>query len=262
MESETTRQFLSGLDDEIIGTMRLHRAPQQVADRLLTAIAVGIYAPGDRLPPERELAGILGVSRQTLRLALEQLLAKDIVSIKRGRQGGTIVRPITKSSRVFQSAFRTLDPLGESFNELLDYRNLIEQQIARTAAERREERDVEIISLALQRYREASSAQESRSADHDLHDSIATATKNPYLRRLSRTLIAASNLGFLQDPFSLSLREQALLSHESLVTAIIDQDAHSAAQVAKEHFLTTSSAPWRELVARIHDPQIEIETLC
>lgn len=257
MESEITRQFLSGLDDEIIGTLRLHRAPQQVADRLLTAIAVGIYAPGDRLPPERELAGVLGVSRQTLRLALEQLLTKDIVSIKRGRQGGTIVCPISKNSSVFQSALRTLDPLGESFNELLDYRNLIEQQIARTAAQRREDEDIELIKRALGSYREAKSAQESRAADHELHDCIARATRNSYLRRLSRTLIAATNLGFMQDPFSTSLREHALSDHEALVFAIANKDIEGAAHVAQEHFLTTSSAPWKELVEKIHSTEVE-----
>jgi len=135
----------------------------------------------------------------------------------------------------------------------LDYRNLVEQLIARTAAERRQRSDIVAMTDALDSYRRATSVHESRIADHWLHDAVATATKNPYLRRLSRALISATNLGFRQDPFSQTLRQHALLDHEKLVDAIVRRDGEEAAQVAKDHFLSTSSAPWKEFVTNVCD---------
>jgi GntR family transcriptional regulator len=63
----------------------------QIEERLSEAIAVGDVGPGDRLPPERELAERLGVSRMTLRQALESLERRGLLLRTVGRRGGTFV---------------------------------------------------------------------------------------------------------------------------------------------------------------------------
>src|SRR5262245_23743957 len=63
----------------------------QIEDRVSEAIAAGDLQPGDRLPPERELAGQLGVSRMTLRQALQTLERRGLVRRTVGRHGGTFV---------------------------------------------------------------------------------------------------------------------------------------------------------------------------
>ncbi len=63
----------------------------QIEDRVAEAIAAGDLEPGDRLPPERELAGQLGVSRMTLRQALQTLERRGLVRRTVGRHGGTFV---------------------------------------------------------------------------------------------------------------------------------------------------------------------------
>src|SRR5438067_10859619 len=66
-------------------------AHAQIEEWLEGAIAGGRLAPGDRLPPERELAGRLRVSRMTLRQALASLERRGLLSRRVGREGGTFV---------------------------------------------------------------------------------------------------------------------------------------------------------------------------
>lgn len=66
-------------------------AHARIEERLAEAIAEGKLEPGERLPPERELAGRVGVSRMTLRQALAALQRRGLVTRVRGRRGGTFV---------------------------------------------------------------------------------------------------------------------------------------------------------------------------
>jgi GntR family transcriptional regulator len=66
-------------------------AHAQIEEWLEGAIAGGRLAPGDRLPPERELAGKLRVSRMTLRQALASLERRGLLARRVGREGGTFV---------------------------------------------------------------------------------------------------------------------------------------------------------------------------
>ena len=63
----------------------------QIVDRLVTAVALGVYVPGDRLPSERELSDMLGVSRTGVRDALRQLAEAGYIEVRRGRAGGSFV---------------------------------------------------------------------------------------------------------------------------------------------------------------------------
>ena len=71
--------------------LRRGTAVDEVTDRLLTAVALGAYVPGERLPVERELCAILAVSRSTVRQALARLRAAGVVEVRRGRTGGAYV---------------------------------------------------------------------------------------------------------------------------------------------------------------------------
>ncbi len=81
--------------------VRGHHAFEGCVEQLATAIRLGVYPYGSTLPPERDLAELLGVSRATLREAIAALRAADLVTTTRGRGGGTVVRhrPKKPSSR-------------------------------------------------------------------------------------------------------------------------------------------------------------------
>ena len=201
---------------------------------------------------------MLGVSRSTVREATQRLAAAGYVSVRRGRNGGTFV----KTSWGPQSAEmvrRTLLPDWERLEQLLDFRALIERQIARTAAGRRTPADVDAIRQALDSYalagddRGASSA-----ADQALHVAIARATQNPYLAELSLQARRQVSLGFGSEPYSPRVRSRALDQHPRLAEAVIEGDAERAAALAQEHFSLTESMV-RDLVARIRADDVAVE---
>jgi DNA-binding FadR family transcriptional regulator len=75
----------------LLGPVRAGNAFEETVERLLTVIKLGLVAEGNRFPSERELAGLLGVSRLTLREAIRALQQAGYVESRRGRFGGTFV---------------------------------------------------------------------------------------------------------------------------------------------------------------------------
>ena len=145
---------------------------------------------------------------------------------------------------------RTLEPVWADLTQLLDFRLLVEQLIARTAAQRRDERDIGRIRRAVEDYSDAADRDESRRADHALHQAIAQATHNARLAELSAQSRREVSLGFDAEPYTPEVRRRALHQHPSLATAVIAGDAEAAAQSAAEHFSLTEDMI-RELHARI-----------
>jgi DNA-binding GntR family transcriptional regulator len=78
-------------DDAVFRPVRAGNPFEETVERLLQAIKLGVVVPGDRLPPERELATRLNVSRVTLREAIHALTEAGYVESRRGRYGGTFV---------------------------------------------------------------------------------------------------------------------------------------------------------------------------
>ncbi|MGN6160819.1 MAG: FadR/GntR family transcriptional regulator, partial [Marmoricola sp.] len=79
--------------------VRTHHAFEGCVEQLATAIRLGVYPKGMLLPPERDLAEQLAVSRATLREAIAALRAAGLVETTRGRGGGTVVKRIPSAKR-------------------------------------------------------------------------------------------------------------------------------------------------------------------
>ena len=226
-------------------------AARAVADRLIAAIAVGDYSPGERLPAERELATMLEVSRVTVRAALADPREAGYVEARRGRSGGSFVRT-DWGTRTAGAVQLLLGEGWERMEELFDMRRLIESLVARTAAERHTPEDDAAIGAALLCYERAEDPVTARSADVDLHRSIAAAAHNSTLAELSRQLLAQVSLGISHEPFTPALRDRALPHHRALAEAVIGGDPDTAAEIAREHFRITEDA-LREAVERAEE---------
>ena len=221
----------------------------QVVDRLVTAVALGVYVPGQRLPSERELSEMLGVSRTGVREALHRMSEAGYTEVRRGRHGGSFVLSGWGPGSA-EMIGRHLLPNWERFEALFDARRIIEPMIARTAAERRTRADVKRIRTALASYRVATDREESRRADEQLHRSVGEAPHNPVLLGISTQIRSRVSLNLGAEPYSARVREQAAHQHEELADAIDDGDAERAAAIAAEHFVLTEKMI-RDLVRRV-----------
>ena len=219
-----------------------------VVDRLVTAVALGLYVPGQQLPTERELATMLGVSRSSVREALQQLTTSGYLEVRRGRKGGYFVLADwgpTSAERVR----RQLVANWAEFEQIFDARTLIEPLIARTAAARRTAQDMQAIRAALQAYLDAPDHDASRRADGSLHLAIAIATQNPILVGISMDLRTKISLNLGAEPYTDEVRRIAIRQHQELVAAVTDGRADEAAAIAAVHF-TLSETLIRALVDR------------
>jgi GntR family transcriptional regulator, transcriptional repressor for pyruvate dehydrogenase complex len=233
-----------------IGPLDRRNTSQQIADRLVTAIALGEFVEGQRLPVERELAQMLGAGRPTIREALQRLESLGLIEILRGRTGGAYVLPFDWTTAQ-DAVRRTLLPAWPEFEVLFDFRTLVEGLVASTAAHRRTPEDIEAIREALDAYRSAGDSREaSRAADESLHRAIAAATHNTYLLELSAELRLKVSLGFQAEPYTPALRQRALEQHPALVDAVIAGDSQLAARLAGEHFSLTETM-YRKVYATI-----------
>ena len=234
----------------LLAPMTVRTTGERIAERFVTAIALGQFVPGQRLPTERDLATMLGVSRATVREAIARLAESGYVTVRRGRAGGTFVVAGwgPESAEMIR---RTLSPEWLELEQLLDFRQVIEQQIARTAALRRSDADVKAIRAALHDYEQAGEDRDSsRMADLALHRAIADATHNPHLLNLSMSIRHDISFGFEAEPYSPEVRRRALHQHPELAQAVIEGNPDQAAELAADHFSLTESM-LRELHARV-----------
>ena len=227
-------------------------AASRIADRFVTAIALGQFVPGQKLPTVQQLSQLLEVSPSTVRDGMGRLAALGYVVVRRGRTGGTFITDHW-SAEADASVRRALQPQWDTLVITLDLRSVIEQQIARTAAERRTPIDCRHIKSSLRAYERAGRDRESsRLADLDVHQAIAVATHNPRLAELSLRIRKEVSLGFEAEPYNEVIRGRALEQHPLLAHAVIDGEATLAARHAADHFSLTENT-LRDLHRRI-DP--------
>jgi GntR family transcriptional repressor for pyruvate dehydrogenase complex len=235
-----------------LGPLLARTAGQQVADRIVTALALGQFAVGERLPTERELAETLSVSRTTVRQGVALLVASGYVSVRRGQGGGIFVE---SSWRADAPAIihRTLLPDWARLEYLFDYRSIIEADIARVAARRRTQKNIDALRAARDEYAASPSERaSSTSADVRLHQCIAATTGNPYLVELSLRMRHDVGFGMGVEPWSPVLRERGLHQHPGLIEAIIVGDEDLAATLAADHFSLTEQSI-RDMFAHVSD---------
>jgi DNA-binding FadR family transcriptional regulator len=156
-------------DDPLLRPVKDGNTFEQTVERLATAIRMGVVETGERLPPERDLADQLNVSRVTLREAIKALNQAGYVQSTRGRNGGTVVVYDPKH-RPAGDARREARKLGTpAVLDALAFRAVVEPGAAELAASRDLDAvDRDRLLAALERVGDAE-GQTRRVADSCLH---------------------------------------------------------------------------------------------
>ena len=143
--------------------------------------------PGDKLPSERELAEMLRVSRSSIRDAIRSL---ELMGMVEPRQGaGTIVRELSSESMLNPIA-NALKRKGELIAELLDFRQMLEPQLAARAATRVSDEEVSEMEEILDRQEKRLRTGESTvGEDSEFHYAIALASGNSVVLKVLDTLM-------------------------------------------------------------------------
>lgn len=168
------------LDKLIFRPVAARNTFEETVERLAHAIKLGVVAPGERFPPERELAPQLGISRVTLREALRALEQGGYIESRRGRNGGAYVMHRNGTSASARTAKRALRAMGDGLVDQLQFRRALEPSAAQLAAERAA--DVDALHLtALAEDAAAAAKGDYRARDLRLHLAIAELTGSPSL---------------------------------------------------------------------------------
>ncbi|HEX2820237.1 MAG TPA: GntR family transcriptional regulator [Streptosporangiaceae bacterium] len=224
----------------VFRAVRTGNAFEETVERLLEGVKLGVYAPGDRLPPERELTRRLGISRITLREALRELASAGYVETKRGRFGGTFVIR-SPEPLVYDEMTRTARDMGRALDDALTFRRVVEGGAAEMAARASlsmEQREHLAESLAAVR---ACGAFGYRQADTRLHLAIADAAGSPLLT--ASVVEARVRLVDLLNaiPILETNLEHANLQHASIVRAILAGDPDRARHAMEQHVAGTAA---------------------
>jgi GntR family transcriptional regulator, transcriptional repressor for pyruvate dehydrogenase complex len=202
---------------------------EETVERLGTAIRLGLLPPGSRLPPERDLAEELRISRSTLRQALTTLTQSGHLISVRGRAGGTFVAeqpPLAEQAG---------EPLGDEAWEVLDMRVAIEAGAAVLAAERAESEDLDRLDDLVERMDAADDFEDYRRADIRFHIGIAEAARSPQLvSAMTEVQGQMSDLiALIAHPDQVLTRSNA--QHRRIVALLRRGDVGRVVRLLREH---------------------------
>jgi len=183
---------------------------QAIAAELAAVIEEGEFKPGERLPPERDLMTRFGAGRNTIREAVQTLVAKGLLDVRPGR--GTTVLSVDGDAALRQRDLgsRLTD---SAVDDLYEFRMLLEADAAAKAAERGQDTDKAAVARALERYREAAeSGVDVYRRDVEFHAAIARASQNS-------AYIAA--LEAVSQPLT-AIRQRTDLVPGAIATAVVE----------------------------------------
>jgi GntR family transcriptional repressor for pyruvate dehydrogenase complex len=218
---------------------------EAVVEELLGWLGEGKYRPGDKLPTERALMDQFGVGRNTVREAIQALVALGAVSVRPGT--GTTVLATQPSAVLGPEVLAALFQ-DTTLDDLYEFRRTLETDVAFKAAERATADDIQRAEAALAAYdQRLADGQPVYQADIDFHRALAVATHNAIYVKMSDALlelIIPARKATDQVPEA-TLR--AVTQHRHILDAVINRDPDAARMHMQEHI---ESAIWALNTAR------------
>lgn len=225
---------------------------EETVGRLLHTIRLGLVQPGDQLPPERELATMLDVSRDTVRDAIASLAEAGYLTIRRGRYGGTFIADDIPTTAVVLGRDGELLPRASfthtEIEDILTFRTVIETGATYQAALM--ELSAEARDALWQAHKDTlnAAAEDYRRLDSRLHLMIAELTgSNALVNQVAQSRMKVNEL-LNNFPLLAPNISHSSEQHEQIVMAILTGQAQQAEEAMRAH-LEGSSALIRGFLA-------------
>ena len=220
--------------------VRTGNAFEETVERILRSVKLGAIRPGERLPPERELAAQLRVSRDTLREAIHALAAEGIVASTRGRSGGTRVlrRPEPLSAERLHDVVRAMP--GGGLEDALTFRRVVETGAAEAAACRRLDPAERRLLGSRMEAAEQADAADYRIADTRYHLALADLSGSTQLAAaVAEARLRVNDLLDAIPMLEANLRHSSE-QHRVISAAVLGGDSDSARRAMTEHLEGTA----------------------
>jgi len=209
------------------------RLVDRVVNELQKLIVDGRLGPGQKLPPERELAEKIGVSRTALREAVQILVARGLLATKHGV--GTVVQPVSNENFV-ESLSLFLQMHHVSLDDLHRVRSILEVENARLAALQATAEDVgELKQILAQMDKVKDDPRAFADKDAEFHTALARTTHNPLLVILLdtfRDLMQEVRLSVSQYP---DLFATIMPDHFRILEHVAEKDVEGSCQAMQAH---------------------------
>ena len=213
--------------------MKKPNLSQQTARRLYSLIAAEKeFAPGEKLPNELDLSQRLGVSRATLREAIQSLTSQGVLEVRRGR--GTFVSQ--RVEEIDDFGFSALEQVRGQLRDLFELRSIFEPQAAALACRRATQDELTDI---LRRGREVEACIQSGTdrtqADRAFHAAIVRAAHNEFMVRLLPVIDQAVETAVASGARREELAQATLRDHAQLMEFFEKRDAEGARHAMAIH---------------------------
>ena len=208
------------------------------SEKLIRLITVDQkYKAGDKLPNEKELADELGVSRNTLRAAVQQLVGQGVLKIRRGR--GTYVASGSDATNPF--GFDQIHVTQMKLRDLYELRIMLEPELAATAASRATEEDLATITEIGEKLQHHElEYQDDFEGNHLFHMAIVRASHNEFGIRIFEIIFSTLRELVLAGKISQSI-DDFYLDHQLIMDYLKRRDAEGARLAMRMHLLNSVS---------------------
>ena len=205
----------------------------QVYAQLKNSLLEGTWKVGEKLPSENELCKTLGVSRVTVRAALQQLEILGLVETRHG--GGTYVKDFSSTSEM--DRYHPLIQINKikDIITVLEYRKIVEKGTMGLAADRVTPEDIAYLENILKTMKEHVGEVEAfAEADHQFHHKIAECTKNPIILKVYN-LINDMLSNTMVDIVRILGNDMAMRYHTQIIAALKEGDKNTCERVMEMH---------------------------
>lgn len=221
------------LTDSHFGKVEKSVLSDQIANRILQMIRDKHLNPGDKLPPERELAAMMMVSRPALREALRGLSMMNIIEIRQG--AGAYVTMLEPAQLVEHLNFVfALD--DSTLLQLFDARKIVEVGLIELAAQRITDEDIARLEQSVALSAQSTNDPETfLQADLDLHMQIAQIARNPILARFMESIHQLGIASRRRTARLDGMTERTVADHRRIVAALKARNGAGARQAMLDH---------------------------
>ncbi len=190
------------------------------------------YLPGEKLPNENDLAQVIGVSRTTIREAIQYLVTQGVLEVRRGK--GTFVAEDSTAGNEF--GFDALNVMHIKIKDLYELRMMLEPDMAYYATERATDEELEeILRLGEELEKISETREEEPVLNEKFHNAIALASHNEFGIKLMEIINDALVQAFEESQLKQTLFSDVVNDHRMIMNYLKLRDADGVRQAMKLH---------------------------